>query len=71
MRLVLTILLVFSVSIYSFGQKNYGEIYNSHIFSCDSGTGTVEMNICSGVKVKFADSLLNKLYKKILTSLNK
>src|SRR4051812_38113977 len=50
------------------GQWNPVEEYNQHNFPCDSGQTTIEITFCAGDRNAFADSLLNKLYKKILFS---
>jgi uncharacterized protein YecT (DUF1311 family) len=70
MKLFLFIAFFFLLSLISYGQRSYVDIFNSHSFPCDSGGTTLEVNICSGEKADFADSLLNKLYKKILKGID-
>jgi uncharacterized protein YecT (DUF1311 family) len=65
------LLLLYCIPFYSPAQSSVVDVYDAHTFPCDTGTGTVEINICSGVKAEFADSLLNRLYKKILRSIDK
>ena len=38
-------------------------IFNSKKFPCDSGSSTIESNLCIGEKLNFADSLLNEVVK--------
>lgn len=45
-------------------------IYNSHKFSCSSSYTSFEINLCSGEKLQFADSLLNQLVKRKLNILD-
>jgi uncharacterized protein YecT (DUF1311 family) len=45
--------------------------FKSHKFPCDSGSTTLEINFCSGAKLEYVDSLLNSIYRKIITSINK
>ena len=52
-------------------QSRVVDAYNNHHFPCDSGTSSLEINLCTGEKADFADSLLNKLYHKILKDLDK
>ncbi len=54
-----------------FGQSDGISTFNSHKFPCDSGSTTLEINICSAEKLEYADSLLNVIYRKILRSLDK
>jgi uncharacterized protein YecT (DUF1311 family) len=71
MKSFLLLLLLYCIPIYSPAQSSVADVYEAHTFPCDTGTGTVEINICSGAKAEFADSLLNRLYKKILRSIDK
>ena len=61
----------FLVGYISYGQRSYVDIFNSHTFPCDSEATTLDINICSGEKFDFADSLLNRLYKNILQGIDK
>ena len=54
----------------SFSQTDIVDKFNGHKFPCDSGTSTLEINICSGIKSEYADSLLNSVYKKIINAIN-
>ena len=47
------------------------EIFQSHQFPCDTQTTTLEINICLGTKLAFADSLLNVTYHRILRAIDK
>jgi uncharacterized protein YecT (DUF1311 family) len=71
MRSLPVFLLFYLAPFYSPAQSSVVDVYNAHHFACDSGSGTLETNICSGVKVHFADSLLNRLYKNLLRSIDK
>jgi len=71
MRLMIFLPLLLFSNNYSSAQSSLVTVYNTHIFSCDKGGSTWETNMCSGEKVDFADSLLNKLYNQILKSLDK
>jgi uncharacterized protein YecT (DUF1311 family) len=55
----------------AFGQTGHLLSYSSHKFPCDSGTTTLDINRCSGIRLDYADSLLNDLYDKIIKSLDK
>ena len=44
--------------------------FKNHIFTCDSGLTTIETNICSEEKAAYADSLLDDLFQKIISSLS-
>lgn len=65
--------LIFSIfcTTYLYSQDDPAAIFNSHVFPCDSGSTTLETNLCSGEKFEFADSLLNRVYKKILKAIDK
>jgi uncharacterized protein YecT (DUF1311 family) len=65
------LLMLYCIPFYSPAQSSVVDVYDAHNFPCDTGSGTVEINICSGAKAEFADSLLNRLYKKILRSIDK
>jgi len=52
-------------------QSSVVDIYNDHHFPCDSGVTSLEINLCTGEKADFADSLLNKVYYKIIKELDK
>ncbi len=55
----------------TYGQDDVLNEYNNHIFPCDDGGTTIEINICSGIRRDYADSLLNMVYNKIMRSLDK
>jgi uncharacterized protein YecT (DUF1311 family) len=71
MKSFLLIAFSFLLSLSLYGQRSYVDIFNSHSFPCDSEATTLEINICSGQKADFADSLLNKLYKSIVKGIDK
>ena len=71
MKYLNIIFFVFLSITYTFGQTDYINDYYSHKFPCDSGSTTLEINICSGIKRDYSDSLLNVVYNKIIKSLNK
>jgi uncharacterized protein YecT (DUF1311 family) len=70
---ILFVLILLSLSSFVFAQGNAdpAEIFQSHQFPCDTETTTLEVNICLGAKLEFADSLLNVTYHKILKDLDK
>lgn len=69
MRIVLLLfLLIWNLA--AFCQKGWASVYDKHRFACDSGTTQLEMNICSAEKADFADSLINRLYRKMIRSLD-
>ncbi|MGG9960728.1 lysozyme inhibitor LprI family protein [Ferruginibacter sp. SUN106] len=71
MKSLVLFLIFYSIPFHSPAQSSVANIYEAHTFPCDTGTGTVEINICSGAKAEFADSLLNRLYKSILRTIDK
>ncbi|WP_460558038.1 lysozyme inhibitor LprI family protein [Ferruginibacter profundus] len=71
MKSLLLFFVFYSIPFHSPAQSSVVDIYEAHTFPCDTGTGTVEINLCSGTKAEFADSLLNRLYKNILRSIDK
>lgn len=54
-----------------FGQSDVIEKFDSHKFPCDTGTSTLEYNLCAGIRSEYADSLLNDIYKKIIKSVDR
>jgi uncharacterized protein YecT (DUF1311 family) len=64
------ILFLFLLSITAFSQKRTADIYKKHRFACDSGLRQIEMNVCSGEKAHFADTLMNRLYQKMVRFLD-
>lgn len=70
MKFPFLLLLLYFFPVHSSAQTSLVDVYNAHTFPCDSAGTTVEINICSGVKLEFADSLLNFAYRKIIKSLN-
>jgi hypothetical protein len=54
-----------------YSQNDPVSIFNSHVFPCDSGSTTLEVNFCSGDKFDFVDSLLNGVYKRIIKAIDK
>ena len=71
MKLITLLFLCCFYAAYSSAQSSLTDVYEAHTFPCDKESTTLEINICSGAKAEFADSLLNKLYRKILKSLDK
>jgi uncharacterized protein YecT (DUF1311 family) len=69
MRFLLVLFLFISFN--AVGQKRLVDVFNRHKFACDEGGTTPEVNICSGEKVAFADSLLKRLWTRKLKSLDK
>jgi len=63
------VMLFFSITASS--QKTIADLFDKKKFACDTGFTQLELNICSGEKAEYADSLLNNLYKKIIRHLNK
>jgi len=51
-------------------QSSVVDIYKDHHFPCDSGTSSLETNLCTGKKADFADSLLNEVYHKLLKNID-
>ncbi len=70
MKLLTLIFFVSLLPTLSAAQQSLTEVYESRTFPCDTMSGTTQANICSGKRVAFADSLLNRLYKKIMKTLN-
>lgn len=70
MRLQILLVLFMTIPVLTFGQWDPIQEFNNRKFPCDTGYTTLEINFCSGYKNQFADSLLNKLYKKILKSID-
>jgi uncharacterized protein YecT (DUF1311 family) len=68
-----TFLLIFSISVSNliFGQWDPIKEYHSRQFPCDSALTTLEITFCFGYRNDFADSLLNKMYTKVLTEADK
>jgi uncharacterized protein YecT (DUF1311 family) len=71
MKLFPLFFIFYMLSYSSAAQSSVVDIYEAHTFPCDSIDGNWEANMCSGEKADFADSLLNRLYKEILRSLDK
>src|SRR6266496_5936299 len=67
-------ILVFSIltsCIFAQEDNNPIEFFKSYKFPCDTETTTLEINICLGNKLEFADSLLNVTFRKIINDLDK
>lgn len=60
---------LFLLSASVFGQEDPVKLFHSHKFPCDTADNTIEINICSGIKRDFADSLLNSVYNEIINAL--
>lgn len=71
MKSISAIIFFLTISIPLFGQWDPVKVFNTRKFPCDSGQTTLEINFCSGDKNRFADSLLNRLYKEILKNIDK
>ena len=71
MKLLILFLALYFIPHRLLGQRSLVDVYNNHEFPCDIESTTVAINICSGIKTEFVDSLLNTLYKKILKSVDK
>lgn len=70
MRIFFLLVMVFFSNTAS-SQKKIADLFDKKIFACDTGFTQLKLNICSGEKAEYADSLLNNLYKKIVRHLNK
>lgn len=66
---LLLAMLFFNIS--GFSQKHIADLFDKKKFACDTSFTQLELNICSGEKAAYADSLLNLLYNKIIHHLNK
>jgi len=71
MKVFILFLVLYYVPQKIIGQESLVDVYKNHKFPCDSESTNVKINICSGVKTGFVDSLLNNLYNKILRSIDK
>lgn len=58
------------LSLTTFSQKRTADIYKKHRFACDDGLTQLEMNVCSSEKADYADSLLKRLYQKMVRFLD-
>lgn len=61
--------LFFSTAVFS--QEHIADLFEKKKFTCDTSYSQLELNICSGEKAAYADSLLNLLYSKIIRHLDK
>jgi uncharacterized protein YecT (DUF1311 family) len=71
MKALILVLALYYFPYNATGQESLADVYNNHKFPCDAESTTLAANLCSGIKAEFADSLLNKLYRKILNSIDK
>ncbi len=71
MKLIAFFLFLILANFSSYSQTHTIEKFKSHKFPCDSGGTTLEFNLCTRVKLEYADSLLNAIYRKIIRSINK
>ncbi|MEO8149304.1 MAG: lysozyme inhibitor LprI family protein [Bacteroidia bacterium] len=70
MRILLITFLFFYFSVSSaLGQDDPVKLFHSHKFPCDTNGTTLDINMCSGIKFDFADSLLNVVYNKIIKAI--
>lgn len=65
------LLAMFCFNFTAFSQKHIADLFDKKKFACDTSYSQLELNICSGEKAAYADSLLNLLYSKIIRHLNK
>lgn len=71
MKSIFFLLLFLATASTSFlGQKSLVDLFEAHRFLCDSGSTSLEINICSGERLHFADSLMALAYKRLLRSVD-
>ncbi|MGC4103617.1 lysozyme inhibitor LprI family protein [Ferruginibacter sp.] len=71
MKLTAILLLFFILPFCCSAQQSLVDVYKAKEFPCDSESGTIAINFCTSTKAEFADSLLNVVYRKLLSSINK
>ena len=70
MKVFVVIISLYCLPLQAICQSSLVDVYKNHRFPCDDETSNLANNICSGIRYEFADSLMNKLYRKIMKSLD-